>query len=87
MTYAQFLLVFLVPPILILAVLMRHRWQKRHTWACALVCLAAYLYTSPWDNHAAAVKLWTFAPNFAPPSHFVGHLPWEELRFTGYRAF
>lgn len=81
MTYAQFLLVFLVPPLLAFAVILRPRWQRRHALSCVAVCLLALLYTSPWDNHAAAIHLWTFDPQFAPPSHFLGYLPWEEYAF------
>ena len=81
MTYAQFLLVFLVPPILLLAVFLRRVWTRRHGLACLAVCLLALLYTSPWDNHAAAIRLWTFDPHFAPPSHFLWRLPWEEYAF------
>ena len=81
MTYARFLLVFLVVPILLLLVLVRGRLRGRHFVAGALVCALAFLYTSPWDNHAAAMRLWTFDPAFAPPSHFVFFLPWEEYAF------
>ncbi len=86
MTYAQFLLLFLVIPIAAFVVLLRRRWQHRHTLACATVCLLAFIYTSPWDNHAAATRLWTFDPHFAPPSHFIGHLPWEEYAFYGLQG-
>ena len=81
MTYASFLLVFLVIPIVLLALLLRGRIRARHGLACALVCLLAFVYTSPWDNHAAKTKLWTFDPVFAPPSHFIYYLPWEEYAF------
>ncbi len=81
MTYAQFLLVFLALPIAALAGLLRWQWTRRHGVACALVCLLAFVYTAPWDNHAAKVGLWTFDPRFAPLSHFVLWLPWEEYAF------
>ena len=81
MTYARFLLVFLVVPIALLLILLRGRLRGRHGAACALVCGLAFAYTSPWDNHAAKTKLWTFDPAFAPPSHFVLYLPWEEYAF------
>ena len=81
MTYARFLLLFLVIPIVLLSLTLRGRWRGRHGWACAAVCLLALVYTSPWDNHAARTKLWTFDPTFAPPSHFVLFLPWEEYAF------
>ncbi len=81
MTYALFLLLFLVIPIAVLLFFLRGRLQPRHFFACGLVCLLAFVYTSPWDNHAAKIKLWTFDPHFAPPSHFWLYLPWEEYAF------
>ena len=81
MTYAQFLGVFLCVPIAALAIALRGRWIRRLSVACAAVCGLAFVYTSPWDNHAAKIKLWTFDPKFAPPSHFVFYLPWEEYAF------
>lgn len=81
MTYAQFLFIFLVIPLAVLGITLRRWWQRRHTIACAIVCLLAFLYTAPWDNHAAKVGLWSFDPQFAPPSHFLLYLPWEEYAF------
>lgn len=81
MTYAQFLLVFLCVPIAALAIALRGRWSGRLSVACGAVCGLAFVYTSPWDNHAAKTKLWTFDAKFAPPSHFVFYLPWEEYAF------
>ena len=81
MTYAQFLGLFLCAPIGALAFALRGRWNGRMSIACGAVCGLAFLYTSPWDNHAAKTKLWTFDPKFAPPSHFVYYLPWEEYAF------
>ncbi len=81
MTYAQFLGVFLCIPIAGLAIVLRKQWKARHGIACGVVCGLAFVYTSPWDNHAAKIKLWTFDPHFAPPSHFVFYLPWEEYAF------
>lgn len=86
MTYAQFLLVFLVIPLAALGVGLRRRWQRRHWAACGLVCLLAFLYTAPWDNHAAKTGLWSFDPQFAPPSHFILYLPWEEYAFYGLQG-
>lgn len=81
MTYAFFLLLFLALPILILLFFLRRRLRSRHIMACAVVCILAFVYTAPWDNHAAKMKLWTFDPYFAPPSHFWLYLPWEEYAF------
>lgn len=81
MTYAEFLLLFLAVPIILLGLLLRQQIRRRHGLACVLVCLLAFVYTSPWDNHAAKTKLWTFDAVFAPPSHFLLYLPWEEYAF------
>lgn len=81
MTYAQFLAAFLVVPIAFLVALLRKHLCRRHFLACALVCLIAFVYTTPWDNYAARVGLWSFDPTFAPPSHFIFFLPWEEYAF------
>ncbi len=82
MTYAQFLLVFLLLPIAILTFLLRRRFQRSHRAACAAVCLIAFVYTTPSDNYAAYKKLWTFDPAFVlgPPFWF-GWLPLEEYLF------
>ncbi len=82
MTYAQFLLVFLLPPILVLAVVLRRHVRRPQGIALALVCLLAFAYTTPWDNYAAYKRLWTFDSKFVlgPPFWF-GYLPLEEYLF------
>jgi len=81
-TYAQFLLVFLLPPILVLAVVLRRHVRRPQGIALALVCLLAFAYTTPWDNYAAYKRLWTFDSKFVlgPPFWF-GYLPLEEYLF------
>lgn len=82
MTYAQFLLVFLLLPIVVLAVLLRKRFRRSHGIALALVCLLAFVYTTPWDNYAAYKRLWTFDPQFVLGRPFwFGYLPLEEYLF------
>lgn len=82
MTYGQFLLVFLLLPIVLLAVALRRHLRRHHLLAGGLVCVIAFVYTTPWDNYAAYKKLWTFDPNFVlgPPFWF-GYLPLEEYLF------
>ena len=81
MTYSAFLAVFLCVPIGVMSVVWAGRIRKHHAWACLVVCALAFCYTSPWDNYAAKTGLWTFDRTFAPPSHFVVCLPWEEYTF------
>ena len=82
MTYAQFLIVFLLLPIVALSVYLRNHFRRHHFVAAGLVCLLAFVYTTPWDNYAAYRRLWTFDPRFVlgPPFWF-GYLPLEEYLF------
>ncbi len=86
MTYSQFLVVFLVVPLVVLGIMWGKRVTRRHVKACFAVCLLAYAYTAPWDNHAARAGLWTYDPHFAPSSHFIAALPWEEYAFYGLQG-
>ena len=82
MTYGLFLVVFLVPPIVALSVWLRLRLRRFHFVAAGLVCLLAFVYTTPWDNYAAYKRLWTFAPSFVLGRPFWwGWLPLEEYLF------
>lgn len=82
MSYSAFLLVFLVIPIVLLAVGLRQHIQRHHLLAMVLVSAIAFVYTTPWDNYAAYKGLWSFAPEFVwgPPLWF-GWLPLEEYLF------
>lgn len=81
-TYAQFLLVFLLLPIIVLVAALRRHLRRHHFVAAGLVCLLAFVYTTPWDNYAAHKRLWTFDPKFVlgRPWWF-GYLPLEEYLF------
>lgn len=82
MTYARFLFVFLFLPILALALALRRHVRRPQGIALVLVCLLAFVYTTPWDNYAAHKRLWTFDSRFVlgPPWWF-GYLPLEEYLF------
>ena len=82
MTYAQFLLVFLLLPIVVLVLALRAHIRRAHLIAGGLVCLLAFAYTTPWDNYAAYARLWTFDPAFVlGPPFWLGYLPLEEYLF------
>lgn len=82
MTYGLFLLVFLVVPTVVLAFLLRGRFRPQYRIALGLVCLLAFVYTTPWDNYAAYKRLWTFDPAFVWGRPFwFGYLPLEEYLF------
>ena len=82
MTYGLFLLIFLLCPIIFLALALRRHLTRAHLLSGAMICAISFVYTSPWDNYAAYKRLWTFAPEFVwgPPLWF-GYLPLEEYLF------
>ena len=61
MTYATFLIIFLIAPLAVLAVALRRRLLDRRflLGAAALVAIAL-LYMAPWDHLAAVWGLWTW---------------------------
>ncbi len=62
MSYAGFLLLFLIIPLALLALLLRGRLRDRRYLVCAgLLMLIALLYMAPWDHTAAVWGLWTWA--------------------------
>jgi lycopene cyclase domain-containing protein len=63
LTYGHFLLVFLVLPILVLAVLLRRRLTRRYSAATAAMVTIAIVYTTPWDNLIVALGVWTYDPS------------------------
>lgn len=78
MTYAAFLLVFVVVPIAILLVALRgHIAPYRNALLTTL--LVAFVYTVPWDNWCVANGIWNF-----PEDRIlfrVAYLPIEEYAF------
>jgi lycopene cyclase domain-containing protein len=80
MTYAQFLLLFLIPPILIFGWLTRRIVGKALTIGLPLLAIVALLYTGPWDNLLIANQVWSFArPRVLGPT--IGRVPLEEYAF------
>jgi lycopene cyclase domain-containing protein len=80
MTYAAFLLLFLVPPIVALAVAVRRR--VTHLWALGVLGLMALalLYTGPWDHLIIAQGVWSYPPG-AVLGPRLGLVPLEEYVF------
>lgn len=63
MTYADFLLIFLISPLVALGVILRRRLLDRRFLALAGgLTLVALIYMAPWDHTAAVWGLWTWAP-------------------------
>jgi lycopene cyclase domain-containing protein len=61
-TYADFLVVFLVPPVLLLAgwLGLRHRLSRRLAFALGLTSALAVVYTGPWDALVVAQGVWSY---------------------------
>ena len=64
MTYAEFLLLFLLLPLGILAAFLRKRLlDRRYLIVVGVLTLVALLYMAPWDHFAAIWGLWSWTNN------------------------
>lgn len=80
MSYGQFLLIFLVLPIVVLGVLLRRQLTLGYVRVIGLMALVAFVYATPWDNFILAQGVWTYDPNRVT-SIFLGWVPLEEYLF------
>ncbi len=91
MTYAAFLAMFLVLPIILLALLLAwDRHERRRLpedlrgWPPLAVVLAlaaiAVAYTALWDDHLIALRVWDYAPHLISGWR-LDRMPVEELGF------
>lgn len=83
MTYLQFHLVFLLPPLLGLAGLQTGRlgqpaW-RRARFTLPTIALIALLYTTPWDNYLVYRGVWSYGPDRVWAT--LGYVPVEEYAF------
>jgi lycopene cyclase domain-containing protein len=61
MTYAGFLLLFLLLPLAILATILRKRLlNRRYLTVVSVLTLVALLYMAPWDHFASIWGLWSW---------------------------
>jgi lycopene cyclase domain-containing protein len=61
MTYAGFLLLFLLLPLAILTAILRKRLlNRRYLTVVSVLTLVALLYMAPWDHFAATWGLWSW---------------------------
>lgn len=82
MTYLQFHLVFLLPPIALLAGAVwrrRARLPRRAGLFLALLPLIALVYTTPWDNYLVWRGVWGYGPDRVIGT--IGYVPVEEYLF------
>jgi len=89
MTYAEFLALFLLPPLVGLTWAHKHLKNRplpndfvpRHLGGVLVFLVtAAVLYTTPWDNYLVAQKIWTYPPARVWGLH-LGWVPLEEYLF------
>jgi lycopene beta-cyclase len=82
MSYFTFHLIFIIPPILILALLQRpfaNIGGYRAQLALPLIALMALIYTTPWDNYLVFREVWGYGANRVVGT--IGYVPIEEYLF------
>lgn len=80
MTYAQFLALFLVVPIVLLLFIVRRRLTVARLASISGLMLVALVYTTPWDNYLVANRIWWYASNQVI-GLTLGWVPIEEYTF------
>ena len=82
MTYLQFLLIFLLPPIAILTAYFyssNFEFKREFIGAIFLLCFLALAYTTPWDNYLVATNVWSYPMDRIVGT--IGYVPIEEYCF------
>lgn len=88
MTYLSFHLVFIVPPLLLLAWSMRGRMHRVHPRAAAYllaIAVIALIYTTPWDNYLVWSGVWSYGTDRVMGT--IGYVPVEEYLFFVLQPF
>ncbi|MFA9445379.1 lycopene cyclase domain-containing protein [Egicoccus sp. AB-alg6-2] len=86
MTYLQFHLVFLLPPLALLSVPVLRTLRQRPFLAAGLAVLVgvAYLWTTPWDNYLVATGVWGYGDGRVLGT--LWYVPIEEYLFFGLQT-
>jgi lycopene beta-cyclase len=82
MTYLQFHLVFILPPLLILLPALRGAridLGPRAMWVLPIMALIALVYTTAWDNYLVYRGVWDYGPERVLAT--IGYVPVEEYLF------
>ncbi len=88
MTYLAFHLVFILPPIALLAIRLRPRRRdlpSRASWSLPAMALIALVYATPWDNHLVRTGVWSYGPDRVIGT--IGYVPVEEYLFFLLQPF
>ena len=80
MKYSRFLLLFVLPIVVIGAVLTLPRLNKRELLGLVLLPVAAVIWTTPWDNYLVASGVWRYDPSKVW-NVILGYVPLEEYMF------
>jgi lycopene cyclase domain-containing protein len=79
-TYAHFLGLFLVLPIVVLTLALRRRMDLRFGLSVLGMAVVALVYTTPWDNAIIAMGVWGYDPALVW-GITLGWVPLEEYLF------
>lgn len=81
MTYLQFHLVFLLPPLLAVSAALYRTPKVRRAprWPLAALAVIAFAYTTPWDNYLVYRDVWSYGPERV--LFTIGYVPFEEYLF------
>ncbi len=99
MTYLAFHLVFILPPLVVLAATLPRPWAgslgvggRRARWTLPLIAGIAFAYTTPWDNYLVYRGIWSYGADRVLA--IIGYVPLEEYLFfllqpflTGFFAY
>lgn len=89
MTYLQFHLLFLVPPLALMAAAVKVRGvragDRRARWALPVLAGIALVYTTPWDNYLVARGVWRYGADRVIGT--IGYVPIEEYLFFLLQPF
>lgn len=77
MTYLEFHLTFILPPLLLLA--LKGLPRGKRAFGYLLMPLIALIWTTPWDNHLVYRGVWTYPPDRV--LFRIGYVPFEEYLF------
>jgi lycopene cyclase domain-containing protein len=82
MSYLAFLLIFILPPLLVLLAVVRGapaQLGDRARWTLPVMALIALLYTTPWDNYLVYRGVWSYGSDRV--LGIIGYVPIEEYAF------
>jgi lycopene beta-cyclase len=86
-SYLQFHLVFILPPLVLLAGTLRGplRASGKPIWPLFLLALIAFIYTTPWDNYLVWRGVWGYGTDRVLGT--IGYVPYEEYAFFILQPF